>query len=126
MADPSTHRHLMNLFAESPPGARFALGACRGPEWSGVSSAVLEKHLGPQAGRGQRAWSGNTGRRAAAFLPEVTALREGLPVGPPCVGHEGIGKSNGFSKTALILPRAVVLWPEGGRCCVSHRGTEAS
>lgn len=61
MADPSTHRHLMNLFAESPPGACFALGACRGPEWSGVSSAVLEKHPGPQAGRGQRAWSGQHG-----------------------------------------------------------------
>lgn len=64
MADPSTHRHLMNLFAESPPGACFALGACRGPEWSGVSSAVLEKHPGPQAGRGQRAWSGQHGKES--------------------------------------------------------------
>lgn len=81
MADPSTHRHLMNLFAESPPGACLALGACRGPEWSGVSSAVLEKHPAPQAGKGQRVGQDNMGRRAA-FPPEMTALREGLPVGP--------------------------------------------
>ena len=56
----------------------LSFGGGRGPEWSGVSSAVLGGHPAPQAREGPRAGRDDPGRRAV-FLPEVRAPGEGAP-----------------------------------------------
>lgn len=99
----------MNLFAERPPGASFALGTCRSPEWSGVSSAVLEEDRKPV--QDNKGWK--------SVFP--SALREGLPVRPCTLVSGGQGPVFFCSRGPYYLKQWSNPEREPGALCLMQR-----